>query len=52
MMNPEGIIYFDTLGFGWVLDVKQIKEIFPDIIRPVPDSDQVFKNIFREIIAS
>jgi hypothetical protein len=52
MVDLEGIVYFDTLGFGWVLDVKQIKEIFPDILRPVPDSDQAYKNIFREIIAS
>ena len=52
MVDLEGIVYFDTLGFGWVLDVKQIKEIFPDILRPVPGSDQTYKNIFREIIAS
>lgn len=52
MINPEGIVFFDTLGFGWVLDVKQIKEIFPDILHPVPDDDKTLKNIFREIIAS
>ena len=52
MVRPEGIVYFDTLGFGWVLDVKQIKEIFPGILHPIPDSDRAFNNIFREIIAS
>jgi len=52
MINPEGIVFFDTLGFGWVLDVKQIKEIFPDILHPVPDAEKTLKNIFREIIAS
>lgn len=52
MMNPEGIVFFDTLGFGWVLDVKQIKKIFPDILQTIPDVDKTFKNIFREIIAS
>ena len=52
MVDLEGIVYFDTLGFGWVLDVNLIKEIFPDILRPVPDAEQAYKNIFREIIAS
>ena len=51
MMNPKGIVFFDTLGFGWVLDVKQIKQLFPDILHLVPDVDKAFKNIFREIIA-
>ena len=52
MADPEGIVYFDSLGFGWVLEVKQIKEVFPDILHPVPDTDRAFNNIFREIIAS
>lgn len=52
MMSPEGIVYFDTLGFGWVLEVKQIKEIFPEILPPLPDPDRAFSKIFKEIIAS
>lgn len=51
MMSPEGIVYFDTLGFGWVLEVKQIKEIFPEILPPLPDADRAFSKIFKEIIA-
>lgn len=51
MMTPEGIVFFDTLGFGWVLDVNQIKEIFPYILSTVPDSDKAINKIYKEILA-
>jgi len=50
MMSPEAIVYFDTLGFGWVLDVNEIKKVFPYILPSVPDPDKAFHKIFREIL--
>ena len=67
MMSPEGIVYFDTLDSKLkqlctgiyrldgellaVLDVNQIKAIFPYILSTVPDSDKTFNKIFKEILA-
>jgi hypothetical protein len=40
-MTTEGIIFFDTLGFGWVVDLEMIQRLYKDYWNGETPSERV-----------
>ena len=40
-MATEGIIFFDTLGFGWVVDLEMIQRLYMDYWSGVTPGERV-----------
>ncbi|UCF92642.1 MAG: hypothetical protein JSW39_00355 [Desulfobacterales bacterium] len=50
-MEKEAIIYFDNLGFGWVLDPLMLKELKLSSIRDDIITDRSLIKIIENILS-
>jgi hypothetical protein len=48
-MNRQGIIFFHSLGHGWVLDKRLIQEIFPNLFKSPIIGENALLEILQDV---
>jgi len=48
-MSRQGIIFFHSLGHGWVLDKQLIQEIFPGLFKPPLIAENGLLEILQDV---